>query len=585
MELPPRLGPYRPLEHLGTGGMGEVYLARAPDGALLAVKTIRADLLDRPALRVRLRREAEALSRVRGDHLAELVAHDLESDPPYLATRYIQGRSLRDVVAADGPLPPVLLWRLADGLARALASVHGAGYLHRDLKPANVMMADDSPVVIDFGISHALDETRLSRHGRASGTPAYMAPELVAEGRAEPAGDVYSWAATVTHAATGRDAQWSALSPAALARILFSAEDLSSELRDLLDAAFAPDPAARPTADDLVARLAPLAPAPGADIHLDHPHVPGTASVALTLPGGRRTVLTLPSDAGPGETLGFPHRGHLGRHGGPGGTLHLHLVSPERNRLAEEEPAPVRSKGRRVRGAFLWVPALLILGAVVGPRIDTDDDGKEVEAKSGPPLAAVSSPAKSSSSPKADTSIVYASVPKSCQILDLASVRGLVPTAELPDPSRESPRLSSCDIYRGDRGLSVRLNSFGIAPYIGASETAERVFKIGLDDEEKNPYSQVVSRDLGVGDRSFSYVRTGGDVPSGVEPAPTDNDYVVTGIEVLVRNVSVRVVLFQEAGDYGDPEKQSTLQEKLKELTGEIVAALPGQAVEATPGS
>jgi serine/threonine protein kinase len=302
MEIPRQIGPYRPLDHLGSGGMGEVYLARAPDGSLLAVKTIRADLITRPDLRVRLRREAEAMSRVSGEHLAELVAYDLDAEPPYLATRYVQGRSLRDLVAEEGPMPRAALWRLADGLARALAGVHGAGYLHRDLKPANVMVVDGSPVVIDFGISHALDETRLSRHGRASGTPAYMAPELIAEGRAEPAGDVYSWAATVAYAATGRDAHWSALGPVALAKALFSAEGLSPDFREILDAAFASDPRDRPSAGELVERFAPLAPVTGADLHLDHPYEAGAATVTLTLPGGRQVSDSALSGAGPSGT-------------------------------------------------------------------------------------------------------------------------------------------------------------------------------------------------------------------------------------------------------------------------------------------
>ena len=563
MELPPRLGPYRPLEHLGTGGMGEVYLARAPDGALLAVKTIRADLLDRPALRVRLRREAEALSRVRGDHLAELVAHDLESDPPYLATRYIQGRSLRDVVAADGPLPSVVLWRLADVLARALASVHEAGYLHRDLKPANVMMVDDSPVVIDFGISHALDETRLSRHGRASGTPAYMAPELVAEGRAEPAGDVYSWAATVTHAATGRDAQWSALSPAALARILFSAEDLSSELRDLLDAAFAPDPAARPTADDLVARLAPLAPAPGADIHLDHPHVPGTTSVALTLPGGRRTVLTLPSDAGPGETLGFPHRGHPGRHGGPPGTLHLHLVSPERNR-SEAVATSIRPRKRRLQRASLYIPVLLIVGSGLLAAFSIWSAGEVDKRKESPGLSA------SGQLPR-----VYSSIPESCRLLSAADVEWFG-VGEETAFSQNAPRPSafgevdSCTIMGAVGGfpgrLDVEVTLVGEDVGKEGARRSGQAFRERRRLVERNPYSREGYRKFALGEEAFSYVRV-------------VNDESLVGAEVLVDNVIVNVRVSQDLEAAEDPKKPEAVRGRLQELAEKVISTLLGQAI------
>ncbi|WP_106398395.1 protein kinase domain-containing protein [Actinocorallia populi] len=571
MELPRRLGPYRPLEHLGSGGMGEVYLARAPDGTLLAVKTIRADLLDRPALRVRMRREAEALARVRGDHLAELVGHDLDADPPYLATRYVQGRSLKDVVADEGPLPPATLWRLADGLARALASVHRAGYLHRDLKPANVMLDDGSPVVIDFGISHALDETRLTRHGRASGTPAYMAPELVAEGRAGPAGDVYSWAATVTHAATGRDAQWSALPPAALARVLFSAEDVSQELRDLLDAAFAPDPADRPTAEDLLSRLAPLAPARGADLHLDHPHDPGATSVTLTLPGPRRVTLELPPGTEPGATLCFPHQGRSGRNGGEPGSLYLRLVSPKSSLHEVTESASVRSEKRRSKHIFLLIPVLFAFGAsVFFSQIYSATDAEKEEGAEKAPSVTVR------------PSVLYARVPKSCQLLDLASVQGLVPGAKIPVPSRETARLSSCDIYAGGRGLHIRLSAVGVEPYAGALEEAERIFQLGLDDVEESPYSQVVSRDLGLGDRSFSYMSREGPTPSGANPDSAGSDYEIMGIEALVGNVGVKVILYKESKGHVMAASQEMLRERLRGLAGEVVADFPGQAVEVT---
>ena len=570
MEIPRQIGPYRPLEHLGSGGMGEVYLARAPDGSLLAVKTIRSDLITRPDLRVRLRREAEAMSRVRGEHLAELVAHDLDAEPPYLATRYVQGRSLRDLVEEEGPLPQAALWRLADGLARALAGVHGAGYLHRDLKPANVMVVDGSPVVIDFGISHALDETRLSRHGRASGTPAYMAPELIAEGRAEPAGDVYSWAATVAYAATGRDAHWSALGPVGLAKALFSAETLAPDFRELLDAAFASDPRDRPTAEDLVSRLASSAPVSGMDLHLDHPHDPATTSVTLILPGPRQITLDLPPGMEPDTTLCFPHQGRLGRNGGESGSLYLHLIPPKSPLRAVTDPTFEHPRKRRSRHVFLLIPALLIFGvAALFSQVGSVTDGsKKGEFGSVP---------STTMSPRA----LYVTVPKSCQLLNVSSVQKLLPGAEIPVPSRETVRLSSCAIHKGKRALYVHLSALGVEPYEGTLEEAERIFKLDLGDAEKSPYSEIVSRDLGLGDRSFLYVNKRGPSRSGVDVESTGDGYAVIGVKALVSNVSVEIILYRESGERNESASQEVLQERLKELAGEVVADLPREAVEA----
>ncbi|WP_460367835.1 serine/threonine-protein kinase, partial [Actinocorallia lasiicapitis] len=343
MELPAALGPYRPLDRVGAGGMGEVFLARDGAGRLLAVKTIRPDLLSRPDLRVRLLREAESLAGIRSPYVAELVSYDVDASPPYLALRLIEGRSLTDLVAQDGPLPVAELWRLAAGLAEALTAVHGAGVLHRDLKPSNVIVTADPsgllrPVVIDFGLAHLLDATRLSRAGRASGTPPYMSPELLATGSATPASDVFSWAATVLFAATARNAHWSLVPPAELARILY-ATPLPPPFRDLLDEALSPTPQARPTTSSLLPRLAPLAPTPGRDIHRELPFPP-TPELSLTLPGPRSLRLALPATAAPGTKLTVPGEGHLGANGGPPGSLHLTFTATTPARSPLPVPPP-----------------------------------------------------------------------------------------------------------------------------------------------------------------------------------------------------------------------------------------------------
>src|ERR1022692_2097896 len=144
------------------------------------------------------------MRRVHSPFVAEVLDADVSSEPPYIVTRYVQGRSLEDVVAESGPLAGEALARLAYGLASALTAVHAAGVVHRDLKPGNVMLAGGKPVVIDFGIAQAPDLTRLTMTGIFMGTPGYLAPEVIEGKQSGSAADVHSLGATLAFAATGR---------------------------------------------------------------------------------------------------------------------------------------------------------------------------------------------------------------------------------------------------------------------------------------------------------------------------------------------------------------------------------------------
>jgi hypothetical protein len=147
-------------------------------------------------------------------------------------------------------------WR---GLARALHVIHAAGVVHRDLKPANVIVVDRDPVVIDFGLAHVLDATRLTRTGTAIGTPGYLAPEILDGERAGPAADVFSWAGTVAFAATGRSPYGPGPAQAIFSRVLRGRYDLNGvpgRLRAVLEAALAIDPDERPGTGDLLEALA-----------------------------------------------------------------------------------------------------------------------------------------------------------------------------------------------------------------------------------------------------------------------------------------------------------------------------------------
>lgn len=264
-EIPPMTslresaGPYRLLEEIGVGGMGEVYLALDPDGRTVAVKILHPAVARDAVARRRLSREVATMRRVRSPYVAEVLDAGFTVRRPYIVTRYVQGRALDVRVRATGPVRGPALTALARGLARALHAVHSAGIVHRDLKPANVVLVGDLPVVIDFGLAHMLDATRLTRTGTAIGTPGYLAPEVLDGERAGPAADVFSWGATVAFAARGRSPYGAGPAQAVFSRVLRGRYDLDgvpAGLRRLVAATLCPDPEARPGTGDLLGALA-----------------------------------------------------------------------------------------------------------------------------------------------------------------------------------------------------------------------------------------------------------------------------------------------------------------------------------------
>ena len=202
--LPRKIGRYRLTEKIGEGGMGVVYLGTDPDGRQVAVKVLGPAVASDPNARRRLAREVDTMRRVRNRFVAEVVDADVAGSAPCIVTRFVPGQTLEEVVRANGPLRGAALDALAEGLAEALAAIHAAGVVHRDLKPGNVMLSGGYPVVIDFGIAHVPDSTRLTKTGLVMGTPGYLAPEVIEGGPASGASDVHSWGATVAYAATGR---------------------------------------------------------------------------------------------------------------------------------------------------------------------------------------------------------------------------------------------------------------------------------------------------------------------------------------------------------------------------------------------
>ncbi|MEU6784528.1 serine/threonine-protein kinase [Nonomuraea angiospora] len=247
------LGPYELLSKLGAGGFGEVHLALDAEGRTVAVKVLHPHVIADGGALGRLAREVETMRRVGGPHVAEVLDASLEGARPYLVTRYVQGRPLSAV-----PVPVPDLRRLASGLADALLAMHESGVVHRDLKPANVMMAEGEPVVIDFGIASALDSLSVTASGAVVGTPGYLAPEVLEGKSAGMEADVFSFGATLAYAATGRQPYGQGPASAVAYRVVHHSPDLEGVpewLAPLLRECLSTDPAARPTAAQLCARL------------------------------------------------------------------------------------------------------------------------------------------------------------------------------------------------------------------------------------------------------------------------------------------------------------------------------------------
>lgn len=263
LPLPSRVGPYRIERRLGSGGMGTVYLGRDQEnGAAAAVKLIRIEHASNPVLRLRLSREVAAARRVPRFCTAPVLGANLDTEQPWVATEYIDGPTLDTALLEGGRLTGTTLDAFAVGVAVALRAIHRHGVVHRDLKPSNILLSRYGPRVIDFGIAQLDDVgTRLTRTGAIVGTPAYMAPEQLRSEPVTAAADVFAWASVVAFAATGRPPFGTGDVP--LRSILHEPPDLgdlSGPLRELVTTAFAKDPAARPSAAELVELLAGIAP-------------------------------------------------------------------------------------------------------------------------------------------------------------------------------------------------------------------------------------------------------------------------------------------------------------------------------------
>ncbi|MFF4039649.1 PQQ-binding-like beta-propeller repeat protein [Streptomyces sp. NPDC001816] len=367
---PRRIGPFEVLGRLGAGGMGLVYLARSASGRRVAIKTVRTELAEDQLFRVRFTREVEAARAVSGFYTAAVVDADPRAAVPWLATAYVPAPSLEEIVNDCGPLPAQAVRWLAAGVAEALQSIHGAGLVHRDLKPSNVLVVEDGPRVIDFGIASGVSNTRLTMTNVAVGTPAYMSPEQAKDSRSVTgASDVFSLGSMLVFAATGHPPFHGANPVETVFMLLREGPDLTGlpdELRPLIEVCMQMEAAGRPSPADLQAQLAPHLFGSGSDDS-------GTASawlpekaVALieARRGGRPAAKPAPTPPGP-------------RSGGRGT-----VPPPPSYDPAVRAPAPVGAAGAPDTGPVRLAGAQVPIGP--GPRVA---DARAAAVKAPPPEA------------------------------------------------------------------------------------------------------------------------------------------------------------------------------------------------------
>ncbi|WP_107054571.1 serine/threonine-protein kinase [Streptomyces sp. NRRL S-350] len=522
-EDPSVIGSYRLLGRLGAGGMGCVYLGRTVGGRTVAVKVVRPELAADAGFRARFRREVDAARQVGGAWTAPVLDSDTESPEPWVATGYVAGPSLAEAVAQFGPLPGHGGRALVAGLAEALAAVHGLGLIHRDLKPSNVMLSPDGPVLIDFGIARAMDSlatSSLTGTGVVVGSPGYMSPEQVQDRPLGPASDVFQLGAVLAFAATGRSPFGADSAAALLYKVAHGEPELGGlhgELRAVAQACLAKDPAARPTPQEVAARLAP-----GGAAELV---AAGWLPAPLMAQISRRTVELLNLDAAPERTedpappappATVPPPTVPAQPSAPAPTVAQPTVPeptvPEPTMLPQDPalaPAPGRRTNALVAGAAVVVAAAVATAAVVlSPGAGKSASGQDVPRNTSPvPTAAPAGPSAAARTASSAASTSGWPVPAECKDIDSGKLAQLfgrqsrAPEGEAKQynaGSADTFSSQSCTLWfaggaRADTPVSFDTLTFG------TPERAQQFYA----DWQKNDTGTVSKPPVALGEKAF----------------------------------------------------------------------------------
>lgn len=357
---PQQVGAYQLVARLGAGGMGQVFLGESPGGRKVAIKVLHAQYAADGEFRLRFAREVAAARRVGGFHTAPVVDADPGASPPWMATAYIAGPSLAVAVGDSGPLSPAAVRQAGAALAEGLAAIHACGLVHRDLKPANIILADDGPRIIDFGIARSTDSAALTSSGVVVGTVAFMSPEQVSGGPVDQRSDVFSLGSVLGFAAAGQ-APFDGPSIPAIAHNIASRqadlEGIDPGLAGIIAACLAKDPAQRPSAASLIGLLSGRWPA---SAPVAAPQGQEAAGAVRAAGGG--TLVAPAAAAHPGLTAPAQAAGLPPAIGLPAGAG----LSPAGGPL---RATPARPAWRR-RPRLLAAVAALIIAAAAGLSVD-----------------------------------------------------------------------------------------------------------------------------------------------------------------------------------------------------------------------
>jgi len=243
-------GRYRILREIGRGGMGSVWLCRDERlGRQVAVKQVGHVTGEVPDL-ARAMREARSSAPLNHPNVVAIYDAIDEGDHIWLVMEYVDGRTLAQIIAEDGPVPPEQAAEIGGQVAEGLAAAHSRGTIHRDVKPSNILLGPDGRAKIsDFGISRTVGDDTLTQTGMLSGTPSYLSPEIARGEDPSPASDVWALGATLFAAVEGRPPYSSQPNPlATLASIVNQppplperAGVLTEPIRRMMD----PDPQSR----------------------------------------------------------------------------------------------------------------------------------------------------------------------------------------------------------------------------------------------------------------------------------------------------------------------------------------------------
>ncbi|MCU7820104.1 serine/threonine-protein kinase [Kitasatospora sp. DSM 101779] len=401
---PREVGGYRLRARLGADGMGRVYLAHTPAGRPVALKVIRPELAEDPEFRHRFTQEVASARRTHGLYTAQVVDAGTDAATPWLATAFVPGPSLHQVVHRHGPLPERTVLLLLAGIAEALQVIHTAGVVHRDLKPANVLIAPDGPRVIDFGIARAADASPLTGTGLRIGSPGFMAPEQALGLPATPATDVFALGALIAYIGSGTTPFGGGPEPVSLYRVVHEEPalcHLPHGLHDLVRYCLAKNPEDRPDTAWLV-EAARHHPATGGELRFSDGWLPSQVSSELHHHTGLSTT-----PAPPGTVLD-PARAVA-----DAPTARV-LPTPAPTRLAPVSgPRTASTPHRSARIALLTTAALLAGATAAFLVLDNsdyfDDSGDRTPAatNSNAPTAAATPSSPSTQAPVAGYTAAY----------------------------------------------------------------------------------------------------------------------------------------------------------------------------------